>query len=121
MELGEPLLFKFAEWLVWGDIPERLSGAGWPDVIEIRGEVYAPLAEFEAFNTAAEAAGQRTYANPRNFAAGSLRQIDPTITAKRPLRFFAYAWGEVSGAFAKTQSEALKHLADPDLQRRDSP
>ena len=94
------------------DIPERLSGGGWPDVIEIRGEVYAPLAEFEAFNTAAEAAGQRTYANPRNFAAGSLRQIDPTITAKRPLRFFAYAWGEVSGAFARTQSEALKHLAE---------
>ena len=93
------------------DIPARLTGEV-PDVIEIRGEVYAPLAEFEAFNAAAEAAGQRTYANPRNFAAGSLRQIDPTITAKRPLRFFAYAWGEVSGAFARTQSEALKHLAD---------
>ncbi len=93
------------------DIPARLTGEV-PDVIEIRGEVYAPLAEFEAFNAAAEAAGQRTYANPRNFAAGSLRQIDPTITARRPLRFFAYAWGEVSGAFARTQSEALKHLAD---------
>ena len=94
------------------DIPVRLAGEGWPDVIEIRGEVYAPLAEFEAFNTAAEAAGQRTYANPRNFAAGSLRQIDPTVTAKRPLRFFAYAWGEVSGAFAPTQSEALAKLAE---------
>ncbi len=93
------------------DIPARLTGEV-PDVIEIRGEVYAPLVEFEAFNAAAEAAGQRTYANPRNFAAGSLRQIDPTITARRPLRFFAYAWGEVSGAFARTQSEALKHLAD---------
>jgi len=92
------------------DIPARLTGEV-PDVIEIRGEVYAPLAEFEAFNTAAEAAGQRTYANPRNFAAGSLRQIDPTITAKRPLRFFAYAWGEVSGPFAPTQSEALAMLA----------
>ncbi len=92
------------------DIPERLSGEGWPDVIEIRGEVYAPLAEFEAFNTAAEEAGGRTYANPRNFAAGSLRQIDPTVTAKRPLRFFAYAWGEVSAAFAETQSEALTRL-----------
>jgi DNA ligase (NAD+) len=78
------------------DIPTRLTGDGFPDVIEIRGEVYAPLAEFEAFNAAAEAAGQRTYANPRNFAAGSLRQIDPTITAQRPLRFFAYAWGETS-------------------------
>jgi DNA ligase (NAD+) len=92
------------------DIPERLSGDGWPDVIEIRGEVYAPLAEFEAFNKAAEEGGSRTYANPRNFAAGSLRQIDPTATAKRPLRFFAYAWGEVSAAFAETQSEALTRL-----------
>lgn len=92
------------------DIPERLAGDGWPDVIEIRGEVYAPLAEFEAFNKAAEEAGSRTYANPRNFAAGSLRQIDPTLTAKRPLRFFAYAWGEVSAAFAETQSEALTRL-----------
>jgi DNA ligase (NAD+) len=92
------------------DIPERLGGDGWPDVIEIRGEVYAPLAEFEAFNKAAEDAGSRTYANPRNFAAGSLRQIDPTVTAKRPLRFFAYAWGEVSGPFAQTQSEALTRL-----------
>ena len=92
------------------DIPERLGGDGWPDLIEIRGEVYAPLAEFEAFNKAAEDAGSRTYANPRNFAAGSLRQIDPTVTARRPLRFFAYAWGEVSAAFAETQSEALTRL-----------
>ena len=89
------------------DIPHKLVGEGWPDVIEIRGEVYAPLAEFEAFNTAAVEAGQRTYANPRNFAAGSLRQIDPTVTAKRPLKFFAYAWGEVSSEFAETQSGAL--------------
>ena len=90
------------------DIPERLSGSGWPDVIEIRGEVYAPNDAFDAFNKAAEEAGQRTYANPRNFAAGSLRQKDPAITAKRPLRFFAYAWGETSAPFAETQSEALK-------------
>ena len=89
------------------DIPQTLKGKGWPDVIEVRGEVYAPLAEFEAFNAAAVEAGQRTYANPRNFAAGSLRQIDPTVTAKRPLKFFAYAWGEVSADFADTQSEAL--------------
>ncbi len=94
------------------DIPERLAGSGWPDVIEVRGEVYAPGAEFEAFNKAAEEAGQRTYANPRNFAAGSLRQIDPTITAKRPLRFFAYAWGEVSAPFAETQWQALGKLKD---------
>jgi DNA ligase (NAD+) len=92
------------------DIPHRLKGSGWPEVIEVRGEVYAPLAEFEAFNTAALEAGHRTYANPRNFAAGSLRQIDPTVTAKRPLRFFAYAWGEISSEFADTQSEALDKL-----------
>ena len=92
------------------DIPQRLKGEGWPDVIEVRGEVYAPLAEFEAFNTSAQEAGQRTYANPRNFAAGSLRQIDPTITAKRPLKFFAYAWGEISAEFADTQSEALERF-----------
>ncbi|ATQ43788.1 NAD-dependent DNA ligase LigA [Caulobacter mirabilis] len=94
------------------DIPEQLSGSGWPDVIEVRGEVYAPVEEFEAFNKASEEAGGRTYANPRNFAAGSLRQIDPTVTAKRPLRFFAYAWGEVSAPFAETQWEALGRFKD---------
>jgi DNA ligase (NAD+) len=92
------------------DIPQTLSGAGWPDVIEVRGEVYAPNDAFDAFNAAAEAEGQRTYANPRNFAAGSLRQKDPAITARRPLRFFAYAWGETSTAFADTQADALKAL-----------
>ena len=89
------------------DIPPRLLGSGWPARIEIRGEVYAPNDAFAAFNAEAEAAGRRTYANPRNFAAGSLRQIDPTVTAARPLRFFAYAWGETSEPFATTQAEAL--------------
>jgi DNA ligase (NAD+) len=92
------------------DIPQTLAGQGWPDLIEVRGEVYAPNDAFDAFNAAAEAEGQRTYANPRNFAAGSLRQKDPAITAKRPLRFFAYAWGETSVAFADTQADALKAL-----------
>ena len=92
------------------DIPQTLSGSGWPEVIEVRGEVYAPNDAFDAFNAAAEADGQRTYANPRNFAAGSLRQKDPAITAKRPLRFFAYAWGETSAAFAETQADALRAL-----------
>lgn len=94
------------------DIPARLSGSGWPDVIEVRGEVYAPNDAFDAFNRAADAAGQRTYANPRNFAAGSLRQKDPAITAQRPLRFFAYAWGETSADFATSQSEALTTFRD---------
>ncbi|MES3027807.1 MAG: NAD-dependent DNA ligase LigA [Pseudomonadota bacterium] len=89
------------------EIPKRLSGEGWPDVIEIRGEVYLGHEEFAALNAANEAAGQKTYANPRNAAAGSLRQIDPKITATRPLRFFAYAWGLFSQPFAQTQWEAL--------------
>lgn len=92
------------------EIPKRLSGSGWPEVIEIRGEVYLGHEEFAALNAAAEAAGQRTYANPRNAASGSLRQIDPKITAARPLRFFAYAWGFTSAPFAQTQWEALQLL-----------
>lgn len=92
------------------DIPHRLKGSGWPDVIEVRGEVYVELEAFAAFNKAAEEAGQRTYANPRNFAAGSLRQIDPAISAQRPLRFFGYAWGLVSEPFADGQWAALEAL-----------
>ncbi|WP_233244571.1 NAD-dependent DNA ligase LigA, partial [Caulobacter sp. HMWF009] len=94
------------------DIPQRLKGSGWPEVIEVRGEVYVELAAFADFNAAAEAAGQRTYANPRNFAAGSLRQIDPKISAQRPLRFFGYAWGLVSEPFAVGQWDALAKLAE---------
>jgi DNA ligase (NAD+) len=93
-----------------GEIPKTLAGSGWPDVIEVRGEIYLGHEEFQALNAAAEVAGQRTYANPRNAAAGSLRQIDPKITAQRPLRFFAYAWGLVSEAFAETQWDALQKL-----------
>ena len=76
-----------------GDIPEKLEGAGWPELIEIRGEVYIGHEAFSAMNAAAEGLGARTYANPRNAASGSLRQIDPSITAGRPLRFFPYAGG----------------------------
>ena len=64
-------------------------------------------AAFFAFNAERAAAGEQVFANPRNFAAGSLRQLDPAVTAKRPLKFFAYAWGETSAAFARSQSEAL--------------
>ncbi|MDP9102731.1 MAG: NAD-dependent DNA ligase LigA, partial [Pseudomonadota bacterium] len=94
------------------DIPERLAGSGWPERIEIRGEVYMEKAAFAAMNAAAEGAGTRTYVNPRNAAAGSLRQIDPTVTATRPLRFFAYAWGETSAPFAQTQKAALEAFED---------
>jgi DNA ligase (NAD+) len=92
------------------EIPKRLAGSGWPEVIEVRGEIYLGHEEFAALNAAAAEAGQKTYANPRNAAAGSLRQIDPKITASRPLRFFAYAWGLVSAPFAETQWDALQQL-----------
>ena len=94
------------------DIPKRLAGSGWPEVVEIRGEVYLGHEEFAALNAANAAAGLKTYANPRNSAAGSLRQIDPKITATRPLKFFAYAWGLLSAPFAQTQWEALARLKD---------
>ena len=92
------------------DVKQSLAGDGWPDRIEVRGEVYAPNDAFAAFNAEAEAEGRRTYANPRNFAAGSLRQKDAAVTARRPLNFFAYAWGEHSTDFAETQWEALQRL-----------
>jgi DNA ligase (NAD+) len=92
------------------EIPHRLKGSGWPPVIEIRGEVYLGHEEFAQLNARAGAAGERTYANPRNAAAGSLRQIDPKVTAQRPLRFFAYAWGLISAPFAETQWQALQAL-----------
>lgn len=85
------------------DIPPRLFGEGWPEVLEVRGEVYMPKDAFLRLNEAQAAAGDKVFANPRNAAAGSLRQLDPSVTARRPLRFFAYAWGEVSVLPADTQ------------------
>ncbi|MHA1548916.1 MAG: NAD-dependent DNA ligase LigA, partial [Alphaproteobacteria bacterium] len=91
-------------------IPHALPD-GAPDVVEIRGEVFMSHAEFAALNERAAAESGRTYANPRASAAGSLRQIDPSITASRKLRFFAYAWGEMSALTATTQSGMLEELA----------
>src|SRR4030081_447580 len=78
------------------DVPKKLRGRNIPDVCEVRGEVYMTKQAFLALNERQKAAGDTIFANPRNSAAGSLRQKDPTITASRPLGFFAYAWGQVS-------------------------
>jgi DNA ligase (NAD+) len=90
------------------DIPQRVSGA--PDVLEVRGEVYMSKSDFEALNERQEAAGGKVFANPRNAAAGSLRQKDPSITAARPLRFLAHGWGELSQPLAETQLDAMKRI-----------
>jgi DNA ligase (NAD+) len=92
-------------------VPKQLDGHGWPDIIEVRGEIYMKRDGFFALNKQREKDGEPVFANPRNAAAGSLRQLDSSITATRPLAFFAYAWGEQSAAFAKTHEEALKHFA----------
>lgn len=92
------------------DIPQRLTGA--PAVLEVRGEVYMRHDDFAALNARQADKGAKTFANPRNAAAGSLRQLDAGITAARPLRFFAYAWGALSAPLAATQSGAIARLAE---------
>ncbi|PWB62148.1 MAG: DNA ligase (NAD(+)) LigA [Bradyrhizobiaceae bacterium] len=92
------------------DVPQVLHGRKVPQVTEIRGEVYMSRPEFLALNRRQEAAGLPLFANPRNAAAGSLRQLDPSITASRPLGFFAYGWGEISQMPADTQSGMTKWL-----------
>src|SRR5258708_10890100 len=90
-------------------LPKQLQGAA-PDIMEVRGEVYMEKAAFLAMNEAREAQGEAVFANPRNAAAGSLRQLDPTITAGRPLKLFCYALGEVSETVAETHWDFLVRL-----------
>ena len=90
------------------DVPQRLGGADVPEVCEIRGEVYMSHADFAALNARQAKDGRQIFANPRNAAAGSLRQLDPSITASRPLRFFSYSYGEMTRVPAQTQSGMLK-------------
>jgi DNA ligase (NAD+) len=91
-------------------IPRRLAGKGAPDLIEVRGEIYLRHDDFEKLNAEQAAAGAKIFANPRNAAAGSLRQLDSSITARRPLRFFAYGWGAASTLPAKDQSGVYKRF-----------
>ena len=108
------------------DVPNTLKGTGWPDVFEVRGEVYMTKPDFLKLNEAQEAAGKPPYANPRNSAAGSLRQLDSGITRSRRLRFFAWGWGEVSATPSGRQSgmmaliESWGFVVNPELKVCDS-
>ena len=107
-------------------IPHKLKGDSTPDVVEVRGEVYFPRSEFLALNERQAESGGKTFANPRNAAAGSLRQLDAEITRARNLAFFAYAWGEVSEPLAESQYEAVQKFAtwgftvNPLMRRHDT-
>jgi DNA ligase (NAD+) len=92
------------------DIPKTIRSRGFPDPFELRGEIYMSRAAFQRLNEEQAKRDERLFANPRNAAAGSLRQLDPEVTAKRPLRFFAYGWGEVAGLPAETQWDAYQVL-----------
>jgi DNA ligase (NAD+) len=93
-------------------VPLRLQGKGWPSVLEVRGEVVIPKKDFERLNAEQAKRGDKVFANPRNAAAGSLRQLDPRITASRPLAFFSWGLGEASEPVARRYSEVIKRLKE---------
>ncbi|MFG1394692.1 NAD-dependent DNA ligase LigA [Xanthobacter agilis] len=93
------------------EIPDLITDPDVPEIIDVRGEVYIAVADFEALNARQEAAGEKVFANPRNAAAGSLRQLDSAVTAARPLKFFAYAWGEATTLPADTQMGMVETFA----------
>jgi DNA ligase (NAD+) len=94
------------------DIPKTIKSKTFPDPFEVRGEIYMSRAAFQRLNEGQAERGERTFANPRNAAAGSLRQLDPAITASRPLQFFAYGWGEAPKLSADTQWGVYRAIAD---------
>lgn len=108
-EIGEDITANFR---TIKDVPERLEGSGWPDVMEVRGEVYIRKADFLKLNEQHAARGEKIFANPRNAAAGSLRQLDPAVTASRPLRAFFYALGYTTAHDLKTQLEMLQQFPE---------
>jgi len=93
-------------------VPLQLHGKGWPKLLEVRGEVVIPKKDFERLNTEQEKKGGKVFANPRNAAAGSLRQLDPKITALRPLTFFPWGLGELSAPIGRHYADVVKHLKD---------
>ena len=107
---GEDVTANIRAVMATTGIPETLPAEA-PDVAEVRGEIYLSHADFQAINARQAELGAKIFANPRNAAAGSLRQIDPKVTASRPLRFFAYAWGEMSQMPAMTQSGMVATFA----------
>ncbi|MGB0660143.1 MAG: NAD-dependent DNA ligase LigA, partial [Mangrovicoccus sp.] len=96
------------------EIPQNLTGA--PDLLTVRGEIYMSHEAFKSLNASQTERGGKVFANPRNAAAGSLRQLNPDITAARPLRFFAYAWGEISESLAETQAASIARLGELGFQ-----
>ncbi|MGF1629655.1 MAG: NAD-dependent DNA ligase LigA [Kiloniellaceae bacterium] len=94
------------------DLPKQLKGKDWPAVLEVRGEVYMSRRAFMEMNERQEKAGEKVFANPRNAAAGSLRQLDPKVTAARPLHFFGYSWGELSEEAPKALGRTIAEVRD---------